>query len=67
MPYESGSAASEVSLAWFGLRIIRVMQPSAVRNETAECVALRGVSAACPTVRRRESNHALGAGPARSA
>jgi hypothetical protein len=22
MPYESGSAASEVSLAWFGLRII---------------------------------------------
>jgi hypothetical protein len=29
MPYESSSAASEVTLAWFGLRIIRAMQPSA--------------------------------------
>jgi hypothetical protein len=28
MPYESSSAASEVTLAWFGLRIIRAMQSS---------------------------------------
>jgi hypothetical protein len=41
MTYESSSAASDVSLAPFGLRIIRAMQPSAARGETAECVALR--------------------------
>ena len=35
------SAASDVGLAPFGLRIIRAMQPSAARGETAECVALR--------------------------
>jgi hypothetical protein len=39
MPYESSSAASDVSLAPFGLRIIRAMQPSAARGKTAECVA----------------------------
>ena len=39
MPYESSSAASEVILAWFGLRSIRAMQPSPVRGKTAECVA----------------------------
>jgi hypothetical protein len=41
MTYESSSAASDISLAPFGLRIIRAMQPSAARGETAECVALR--------------------------
>ena len=46
MPYESSSAASEVALAWFGLRILRSMQPSAARGETAECVALRKLAAA---------------------
>jgi hypothetical protein len=40
MTYKSGSAASDVSLVPFGLRIIRAMQPSAARGETAECVAL---------------------------
>ena len=39
MTYESSSAASDVSLAPFGLRIIRAMQPSAAGGETAECVA----------------------------
>ena len=39
MTYESSSAASAVSLAPFGLRIIRAMQPSAARGETTECVA----------------------------
>jgi hypothetical protein len=39
MTYESSSATSDVSLAPFGLRIIRAMQPSAARGETAECVA----------------------------
>ena len=39
MPRESISAASDVSVARFGLRIIRAMQPSAARGETAECVA----------------------------
>jgi hypothetical protein len=39
MPYESSSAASDVSLAEFGLRIIPAMQPSAARGKTAECVA----------------------------
>jgi hypothetical protein len=41
MTYESSSAASDVSLVPFGLRIIRAMQPSAARDETAECVAKR--------------------------
>ena len=41
MTYESSSAASDVSLAPFGLRIIRAMQPSAARGETAECAAKR--------------------------
>ena len=40
MTYESSSAASDVILAPFGLRIIRAMQPSAARGETAESVAL---------------------------
>jgi len=39
MTYKSSSAASDVSLAPFGWRIIRAMQPSAARGETAECVA----------------------------
>jgi hypothetical protein len=39
MTYESSSTASDVSLVPFGLRIIRAMQPSAARDETAECVA----------------------------
>ena len=33
------SAASDVSLAPFGLRIIRAMQPPDAHGETAECVA----------------------------
>jgi hypothetical protein len=41
MPYKSNSAASDVSLARFGLRILRAMQSSAARGRTAECVALR--------------------------
>jgi hypothetical protein len=39
MPYKSNSAASDVSLARFDLRIIRAMQPSAAGDKTAECVA----------------------------
>ena len=39
MPYESSSAASDVSLAPVGSRIIRAMQLSAARGKTAECVA----------------------------
>jgi hypothetical protein len=39
MPYKSSSAVSDVSLAPSALRIIREMQPSAARGETAECVA----------------------------
>jgi hypothetical protein len=39
MPYESSSAASDVSLAAFGLRIIPAKQASAARDKTAECVA----------------------------
>jgi len=35
----SSSAASEVTLPWFGLRIIRATQPSAAGGKTAECVA----------------------------
>jgi hypothetical protein len=38
-PYERSSAASEVSLARFGLRIIRAMQPSTARGKAAECLA----------------------------
>jgi hypothetical protein len=41
MTYQSSSAASDVSLAPVGLRIIPAMQPSAPRGKTAECVALR--------------------------
>jgi hypothetical protein len=44
----SSSAASEVTLAWFGLRIIRAMQPSAVRGKTAECVARLPAAALSP-------------------
>jgi hypothetical protein len=39
MRYRSNSAASELSPARFGLRIVRAMQPSAACGETAECVA----------------------------
>ena len=35
MTYESKSAASDGSLASFGLRIIRAMQPSAARGENS--------------------------------
>jgi hypothetical protein len=48
MTYESSSAASDVSLVPFGLRIIRAMQPSAARDETAECVAKRSPGASDP-------------------
>ena len=41
MPCKSSSAESDLSLAPFGLRIIRAMQPSAAPGETTECVALR--------------------------
>jgi hypothetical protein len=33
-PYKRSSAAPDVSLARFGVRIIRAMQPSAARGET---------------------------------
>jgi hypothetical protein len=46
MPYQSSSAASYVSLARFGSRIIPAMQPSAARRKTAECVAKRSFSLA---------------------
>jgi hypothetical protein len=39
MTLESSSAASDLSLVPFRLRIIRGMQPSAARRETAECAA----------------------------
>jgi hypothetical protein len=39
MPYKSSSPVSDVSVARFGLRIIRAMQSSAARGKTAECVA----------------------------
>lgn len=39
MAYESSSAASEVVLGWFGLRIIRAVQPSAAGGNTGECLA----------------------------
>ena len=39
MPYEISSAASDVSLARFGLRIIQEVRASAARCKTAECVA----------------------------
>jgi hypothetical protein len=43
----SNSAASELSLARFDLRIVRAMQSSSARGETAECVAKhsRGIDA----------------------
>ena len=37
----SNSAAPDVDLARFDLRIVGAMQPSAARGETAECVALQ--------------------------
>jgi len=40
------SAASDVSLARFGLRIIRAMQPSAALGKTAECVDKRSSASA---------------------
>jgi hypothetical protein len=50
VPCVSSSAASEVSLARLGSRIIRAMESSAARVETAESVAnrsgIRGVRAA---------------------
>jgi hypothetical protein len=39
MTYESSGATCDVSLAPFGLRIIRAMQPSGVPAKTAERVA----------------------------
>ena len=45
MTYESSSAASDVILAPFGLRIIRAT-PSAARGETAESVAKRSSASA---------------------
>lgn len=39
MRYRINRAASDASLARFGLRIVRAMQPPAARGETAECVA----------------------------
>jgi hypothetical protein len=39
MPEESSSAAPDVRLGPARLRIIRGMQPSAARRETAECAA----------------------------
>jgi hypothetical protein len=39
MRYRGNSAASELGLARFGLRIVPAMQPSPARGETAECVA----------------------------
>ena len=39
-PSRSNSAASDVGLARFDLRIVRAMQSSRARGETAECVAL---------------------------
>ncbi len=56
MSYESSSAPSEVTLPPFGLRIIRAMQPSAARGETAECVAKRK-----PAPRRSNSLRVLAA------
>ncbi len=41
MPYKSSSAASDINLARFGSRIIRAMQTSAARVETADYVATR--------------------------
>lgn len=38
-PHESSSLASDVSVARFGLRISRAMQPPAARGKTGECVA----------------------------
>ena len=37
--YKSSSAASDAGVEPFGLRVIRAMQPSAARGETAECAA----------------------------
>ncbi len=52
MTYASSKAASDVSLAPFGLRIIRAMQPSAARGETAEYVAKQS-----PRVGDRRDRH----------
>ena len=59
MTYESSSAASDVSLAPFGSRIIRAMQASAARGETAECVAKRKPAS---TVSGEQSDRQLSAG-----
>jgi hypothetical protein len=45
MPYESSSAASDVSLARVRLRMSWAMQPSAERRKTAECVAKQSSAA----------------------
>ena len=50
MPYKSNSAAPDVTLAQFGLHIIRAMQPSTARGKTAECVASRRALAAVLTI-----------------
>ena len=59
MPYESSSAASDVSLAPVGSRIIRAMQLSAARGKTAECVAKREPAS---TVSGERSDRQLSAG-----
>src|SRR5438270_13378494 len=41
MHHKSSSAASDVSLGRFGLRIALAVQPSAARDRTSECVAKR--------------------------
>lgn len=60
MPYESSTAESDVTLAWFGLRIIRAMQPSAAGGETAECVGIAIVrnGAGGPLVCRQDTRGA---------
>jgi hypothetical protein len=62
MPYESSSAASDVSLARLYLRIIRAMQPSAARGETAECVAKRKPAS---TISGEQSDRQLSVGASR--
>jgi hypothetical protein len=57
MPCVSSSAASYVSLARLGSRIIRAMQSSAARVETAESVAKR--KPASTHLRRAERSSAV--------
>ena len=68
MPYESISASSDVSLALFGLRIIRAIQPSAARGRIAECVAKqsRGAGAGRPLLRRRLDRELGDVGPSKA-